>query len=205
MRRGRRLRCTGLRDGGSGLDCPPAWCDPACDGRGLAQGRRPSLTPGQRRRRRCLDRYAQPGDDGLVFTGPHGALLRRSNFRRRVWLPALEEAGLPETHFHDLRHTGNILTAAAGASLRELMARMGHTSTQAALVYLHDSDDRQRIIAAAVSNLAWKRLGQPTATPQTFPEERRGTARRHQALAGLAPPPPSPLSLAPPAHTTRPR
>jgi integrase len=121
--------------------------------------------------RNHLDRYAQPGHDGLVFTGRHGALLRRSNFRRRVWLPALEEAGLPEIHFHDLRHTGNILTAAAGASLRELMARMGHTSTQAALVYLHDSNDRQRIIAAAVSDLAWEKLGQLAASPETSPEE----------------------------------
>ena len=39
---------------------------------------------------------------------------------------------------------------AAGVSLRELMARVGHTSTQTALVYLHDTDDGQRIIAAAV-------------------------------------------------------
>jgi hypothetical protein len=39
-----------------------------------------------------LDRYAEPGTDGLAFTGPRGALLRRSNFRRRVWLPALDKA-----------------------------------------------------------------------------------------------------------------
>jgi hypothetical protein len=38
----------------------------------------------------------------------------------------------------------NILTATAGASLRDLMARMGHADTRAALVYLHDTDDRQR-------------------------------------------------------------
>jgi hypothetical protein len=44
---------------------------------------------------------------------PRWARLRRSNFRRRVWLPALSKAGLPEIHFHD-RHTGNILTATAG-------------------------------------------------------------------------------------------
>jgi integrase len=49
------------------------------------------------------------------------------------------KAGLPEIHFYDLRHTGNILTATAGASLRGLMARMGHASTLAALVYLHDA------------------------------------------------------------------
>jgi integrase len=92
------------------------------------------------------------------FTGPHGALLRRSNFRRRVWLPALEKAGLPEIHFHDLRHTGNVLTATAGANLRELMARMGHASTRAALIYLHDTADRQRAIATAVSDLASEQL-----------------------------------------------
>jgi len=125
--------------------------------------------------RNHLGRYAQPGDDGLVFTGPHGALLRRSNFRRRVWLPALAKADLPEIHFHDLRHTGNILTATAGASLRELMARMGHASTRAALVYLHDTDDRQRIIAAAVSDLAQQQLGRRDAPLETVPEEGAGT------------------------------
>ena len=52
----------------------------------------------------------------------------------RVWLPALAQAGLPDVHFHDLRHTGNALTASAGASLCELMGRMGHASTRAALV-----------------------------------------------------------------------
>jgi len=106
-----------------------------------------------------LARHAQPGDDGLVFVGPNGGQLRRSNFRHRVWLPALVQAGLPEVHFHDLRHTGNALTASAGASLRELMARMGHASTRGALVYLHDTDDRQRAIAAAVSDLAQLKLG----------------------------------------------
>ncbi|MGO9164521.1 MAG: hypothetical protein ACLP7J_28155, partial [Streptosporangiaceae bacterium] len=33
--------------------------------------------------------FAAPGDDGLVFTSPAGKPLRHSNFRRRVWLPAL--------------------------------------------------------------------------------------------------------------------
>jgi integrase len=122
-----------------------------------------------------LGRYAQPGDDGLVFTSPNGAQPRRSNFRRRVWLPAVARAGLPEVHFHDLRHSGNVLTAAAGASLRELMARMGHTSTRAALIYLHDTDDRQRAIAAAVSDLARQKLSQLAAPPEADPNTGSGT------------------------------
>jgi integrase len=51
--------------------------------------------------------HAQPGDEGLIFTSPKGTPLRHSDFRRRVWLPALREAGIPIIHFHDLRHTGN--------------------------------------------------------------------------------------------------
>jgi hypothetical protein len=47
-----------------------------------------------------------------------------------------------------------MLTAATGATLRELMDRMGHSSTRAALVYLHASNARQRAIADSLSRLA---------------------------------------------------
>jgi integrase len=50
--------------------------------------------------------FVAPEADALVFTSPTGTPLRHNNFRRRVWLPALAEAGLNELHFHDLRHTG---------------------------------------------------------------------------------------------------
>ena len=42
--------------------------------------------------------------------------------------------GLTGVHFHDLRHAGNHMVAAAGANLRELMERMGHSSSRAALI-----------------------------------------------------------------------
>lgn len=99
--------------------------------------------------------------DALVFTSPEGAPLRHSNFYRRAWMPALKALGLDGVHLHDLRHTGNQLTAEAGANLRELMARMGHDSTRAALIYLHTSDARQRVIADQVGKLARKALGKP--------------------------------------------
>src|SRR5215472_2805360 len=98
-------------------------------------------------------RFAQPGDNGLVFTSPAGRPLRHSQFRARVWVPALAKLGLTDLHFHDLRHADNDLAAASGATLRELMARMGHSTTRAALIYLHDSDDRQRKIAESLDAL----------------------------------------------------
>jgi hypothetical protein len=39
----------------------------------------------------------------------------------------------------------------SGASLRELMDRMGHSSSRAALIYQHSTDERQRTLAEAVA------------------------------------------------------
>ena len=101
-----------------------------------------------------LARFAGPEDDSLLFTSPSGSPLRNSNFRRRVWLPALAVAGLADIHFHDLRHAGNVLAAAAGANLRELMERMSHSTSRAAMVYLHSTDEQKRKIADALGGQA---------------------------------------------------
>lgn len=53
-------------------------------------------------------------------------------------------------HLHDLRHTRNTLAAQSGASLRDLMARMGHDSPAAALIYQHSSRAADQAIAAAL-------------------------------------------------------
>lgn len=96
-----------------------------------------------------LECFAEPGREGLVFVGPKGGRLRRSNFRD-LWLVAVKDAGVDELHLHDLRHTGNTMAAATGASLRELMERMGHSSSRAAMIYQHASRDRDQAIAAAM-------------------------------------------------------
>ncbi len=96
-----------------------------------------------------LERFADPDPRGLVFIGPKGGRLRRSNFRK-FWHRARGAVGLPELHFHDLRHTGNTMAAVQGATLRELMERMGHSSPRAALIYLHATRERDERIAAGM-------------------------------------------------------
>ncbi|MFB8115943.1 tyrosine-type recombinase/integrase [Streptomyces sp. NPDC055962] len=98
-----------------------------------------------------LTAYAEPGRTGLLFTGARGGQLRRNNFRR-LWLRALETTGLGDVHFHDLRHTGNTLAATGGATTRELMQRMGHSSVRAALIYQHLVNGRDQAIAAHVDD-----------------------------------------------------
>ncbi|MFD3457271.1 tyrosine-type recombinase/integrase [Streptomyces sp. NPDC058691] len=98
-----------------------------------------------------LAEYAEPGRTGRVFVGPRGGVLRRNNFRR-IWLRAIGAAGLGDVHFHDLRHTGNTLAATGGASTRELMHRMGHSSVRAALIYQHLVNGRDHEIAGHVDD-----------------------------------------------------
>jgi integrase len=102
---------------------------------------------------RHLEEHAAPGPDGHVFVGPQGGPLRRSNFNKDVdWPGIVREVGLPGLRFHDLRHTGNTL-AAPYASTRELMSRMGHSSTRAAIIYQHATAERDRVIAEALDGL----------------------------------------------------
>ena len=66
--------------------------------------------------------------DAWVFTADKGGVLRPSNFRVKVWLPAIRAAGLAPLRPHDLRHTAVALWIAAGANPKEVSVRAGHTS-----------------------------------------------------------------------------
>jgi integrase len=99
------------------------------------------------------------GRDGLLFPAagdPTKHLAPATLYK--VFYKAREEAGRPDLRFHDLRHTGAVLAASTGATLAELMARLGHSTAGAALRYQHAAKDRDKVIAVALSNLATKDL-----------------------------------------------
>lgn len=123
-----------------------------------------------------LERFAQAGDDGLVFIGPKGGRLRRSTFQR-TWTKARNALGLPDLHFHDLRHTGNTMAAGQGASLRELMERMGNSSARAALIYLHATQERDEAIAAGMGKLLRQARRSTGAAGGAGTEQSSGTQR----------------------------
>lgn len=90
--------------------------------------------------------YTGPRADALIFTGRQGQPVHASNvtdsFRR-----ARETIGRPELKWHSLRHTGATLAYTAGASVREVQRRLGHTTTRAAMIYAHAADGSDAIIA----------------------------------------------------------
>lgn len=100
-----------------------------------------------------LKDHTKAGRDSLLFPSQSGGHLHESVVYRR-WNAARQAAGRPELRFHDLRHTGATLAAQAGATTAELQARLGHATSDAAMIYQHAAKGRDRILAEGLSALA---------------------------------------------------
>jgi len=90
--------------------------------------------------------------DALVFTSTEGHPMRRTKFRP-YWSEACAKAGVSGLHFHDLRGSGATWAARGGATVRELMGRLGHTTPNVALRYQHATAERDRTIAEKLDTL----------------------------------------------------
>ena len=102
---------------------------------------------------------AQSADpDAPMFWSPRAGRLRVQYLRDR-WNRACAAAGVANYHFHDNRATGLTLVATAGATTRELMARGGHSTMNAALEYQKRSMTRDAEVARQADEILRQRLG----------------------------------------------
>lgn len=101
-------------------------------------------------RRAALAEVPAPG--ALVFASEAGTPLRRSNFRRRVWAPALRRAGLPASlRFHDLRHSYATWLVSDGVPVNMVQRVMGHQKASTTLDrYTHTPDDYAERVRGAL-------------------------------------------------------
>ena len=80
-----------------------------------------------------------------VFTTKSGSFIGKSNLTRQVFRPALKAAGVPMMRVHDMRHSHASMLLNAGASIKAVSHRLGHSSVELTLrTYthcLHDADD----------------------------------------------------------------
>ena len=101
--------------------------------------------------REHLALFVEDDPGALVFPGAKDGPLRRGNFNKMsAWPHAVASIDMPGPHFHDLRHTGNQFAAYSGARLRDLMARMGHDSERAAMIYQHEARGADKTITNAI-------------------------------------------------------
>lgn len=71
--------------------------------------------------------------DGPLFRSPQGSRINPDNWRKRVFNPAVERAGLVGVTPHALRHTAVSLMIASGASVKDVQAAVGHKTTKMTL------------------------------------------------------------------------
>ena len=94
--------------------------------------------------------HAQPGANGLLFPNTTGEQIH-SGALYSVYRPARMAAGRPDLRWHDLRHSGAVWAAQSGATVAELMDRLGHSTPGMALRYQHVAEGRQAEIARRMS------------------------------------------------------
>lgn len=68
------------------------------------------------------------GPDEPLFEAPEGGVLRLSNWRRRIFDPAMRKAGIGRFTPHDLRHAAASMAISSGASVKSVQEMLGHAS-----------------------------------------------------------------------------
>jgi integrase len=101
-----------------------------------------------------LDTNVDRDPNALLFTSDRKACHVSQNVFREAFNKACKSVGREGVNVHALRHLGATLTARAGATTAETMARVGHSTFRAAMAYQHSDDTRQHDIAAALSAMA---------------------------------------------------
>ncbi|WP_460704057.1 tyrosine-type recombinase/integrase [Luteococcus sediminum] len=91
----------------------------------------------------------------MLFPNTEGAHLHHGSLYK-VFKPARAAAGRPDLRWHDLRHTGATMAAQAGATTKELMTRLGHSTVGLAMRYQHAAAERDAELAQRLSEMALK-------------------------------------------------
>jgi len=116
-----------------------------------------------------LDRFTKSGSASLIFEANKGGYLLDSTFTQ-IFKTARERAGVRHViYVHSLRAFAATIAAQQGATLKELMDILGHTSPEIAMRYQRNTNERKRDVAskldqvrtaqASVTSLNQRRLG----------------------------------------------
>jgi integrase len=104
-----------------------------------------------------------------VFRSSKGGNLRKSNFSRRVFQPAVKLAGLSNVTFHELRHTAISQQISGGADVVSVSKVAGHSSPATTLrIYAHELDKSKDLIRNTIERNYAESACDRSATDQDF-------------------------------------
>ena len=99
-----------------------------------------------------LDAHVGEDPGAQLFPAARGCHLNDRVFRDYL-APALKTIGREDLRIHDLRHFAGTMAARAG-NLPETMARLGHSTAKASLLYQGIASGRDEAVAKTLSHLA---------------------------------------------------
>lgn len=134
--------------------------------------------------------------DGPLVFSDHERPVSLSNWRNRVWTPALQRAGVGHVRIHDLRHTYASWLIQAGVPLAEVGRMLGHISPSTTQRYAHLADVDRSQIVAALTDPRGANVGQTVTagryaalapTASNFPQELPSRLSGDAPLRGTSP------------------
>lgn len=100
---------------------------------------------------------ASAPESEYVFPDTEGGFLRYHSFRQRVWLPAVESAGLSGLVFHELRHSAAAIAIDQGANPITVQKRLGHKDVKTTLsLYGHRYPDQDEALTSRLETVYGK-------------------------------------------------
>ncbi len=121
-----------------------------------------------------------PGQDGMVFSAPEGGALLLSQFRKRIWYPAVQASVGEPMRPHDLRHTHVALLIDAGEDPYVISKRLGHASIRTTYdVYGHLFEGRDQEAAEALDAARERSLADTRISGRTTVIHLDQNAARH--------------------------
>jgi integrase len=94
-----------------------------------------------------VEKRLKDGGSDYLFAVSGSGFSQALAFPRRAWNTALRRAGIADFRFHDLRHTHASYLAMSGATERELMESLGHSTPAMASRYAHLANEHKRRVA----------------------------------------------------------
>jgi len=96
---------------------------------------------------------------GLLIPAQRGGAVDGNNWRNRVWIPAVERAGVGHVRVHDLRHSYASWQLQAGRTLEEIGRLLGHKSILTTQRYSHLADTKRDHVIAALPGASGAKPG----------------------------------------------
>ena len=113
--------------------------------------------------------FPNASPDAWVLPGKRGRPIDTGTLMFKYIKPLAREAGIPELHWHALRHLNNSLMLNEGVDVKTRMDRLGHTTDRVNIIYSHAGDQAQ----LAASEAVWQRL--KAAESQVQQQQRTAT------------------------------